>query len=398
LTGTEILAAARGYLPWLVDIRRRIHANPELGTHELKTGDLIASVLEGLGLASRRVGTAVVARLVGGRPGPTVALRADIDALPVEEKGDLPFKSAKPGLMHACGHDAHTTIVLGAARFFAERRDELAGSLVLLFQPDEEGEGGAEPLITAGALEGVDAIFGLHVMPYLDPGEIELKKGALNGSSSTLYITVCGKGAHGAYPDLGIDAILIASHLVQALNHLVSRYVSPLDEAVITIGTINGGQRSNIVAEEVRLEATMRTTDDAVRDRLVARVQALVEGIPASFGGSGSLKVRHGYKALVNHDREVDILARVGGEMLGPAAVHWKEKPSLGVEDFSFYLKKVPGAFWHLGCGRGPKEERAPLHSGDFLLDEDCLPVGVAMQAAAVLRFCEDFRQGGRAS
>ncbi|MEI6876826.1 MAG: M20 family metallopeptidase, partial [Spirochaetota bacterium] len=348
MRGAELLAIAREMQPWLVETRRRIHANPELGREELETAAFIEERLDEMGVAHSRVATGVIAQLDGSSPGPTIAIRADIDALPVEEQNELDYRSRKPGLMHACGHDAHTTVALGVAKLFSTRRGTLAGSLRFLFQPDEEGDGGAEPLIAAGALDNppVDAILGLHVMPYLDPGEIEIKKGALNGSSCTLTIVVRGKGAHGAYPDLGIDAIAISASVVQALNQLVSRYVSPMDEAVITIGTINGGQRSNILAEEVRMMATLRTTSDVVRDRLIGRARAIVEGIPASFGGAGSLEVRYGYRALVNHDAEVDAVVRVAGELLGTGAVHWKEKPSMGVEDFSFYLNRVPGAFW----------------------------------------------------
>ena len=390
MTNADILSWAQAIAPWLIETRRHIHEVPELGKMEFETAAYIESRLSELGLPFRRIGTGLVGRLDGTRPGPGIALRADIDALPVEETNSLDFRSRRPGVMHACGHDAHAAIALGVARFFSERRSELAGSLVFLFQPDEEGDGGALPLIEAGALEGVDRILGLHVMPYLDPGEIEIKKGALNGASTNLRMRISGKGAHGAYPEQGVDAILIASHVIQALHHLVSRYVSPLEEAVITIGTINGGSRANIIADEVLMSATMRTTSEAVRDLLVDRARAVVEGIPESLGGRGRLEVEYGYAALVNHDREVDIVAKVAEELLGKGAVHWKEKPSLGVEDFSFYLKEVPGAFWHLGCGLGPKADRAGLHSGAFLLDEKCLPIGVAVQAAAILEMMKE--------
>ncbi|MDA8410713.1 MAG: M20 family metallopeptidase [Treponema sp.] len=390
MTNTDILAASRALVPWLVETRRHIHGWPELGKLETETAAYIESRLAVLGVPFRRIGTGVVGRLEGRRGGPTVALRADIDALPVEETNDLDYRSRRPGIMHACGHDAHTAIVLGVASLFSKRPDALAGNLVLLFQPDEEGDGGALPLIEAGALEGVDHVLGLHVMPYLDVGEVEVKKGALNGASTSLRIVIGGRGAHGAYPELGVDAVLIASHVVQALHHLVSRYISPLDEAVITIGTISGGLRSNIIADEVVMTATMRTTSETVRDLLVDRARAVVEGIPASLGGKGSLEASYGYAALVSDDRDVDIVAKVAGELLGKDSVLWKEKPSLGVEDFSFYLKKTRGAFWHLGCGRGPKGERAGLHSGGFTLDEECLPIGVAVQAAAILELMKE--------
>jgi amidohydrolase len=320
-----------------------------------------------------------------------VAFRADIDALPVTEPAGLPFQSLRPGLMHACGHDAHTAILLGLASFFARHRADFSGTVKLLFQPDEEGEGGADIMVRAGLLESPHAerVFGLHVQPYLDVGEVETRKGPLNGSSTSLGITVRGSSSHGAYPEKGVDAILLAAHVVLALNELVSRYVSPLDSAVLTIGTMNGGSRSNIIAGEVNMKATLRSAEDGLRDSLIARARSIVEGIPAALGGSGSLEVRYGYASLVNHDAEVDLVASVAGELFGPACLRWKEKPSMGVEDFSFFIKDRPGAFYHLGCGSGPKEGRAMLHSPDFILDEACLALGVALQAGIGMRSLE---------
>ena len=385
----EIFEAARAMRPWLVETRRRIHMNPELGLEERETADFIQSRLAELGVESSRKGTAVVGLVRGALPGPVVAIRADIDALPLEEANESEYKSRKPGAMHACGHDAHATILLGAARFFAERRASLAGSIKLLFQPAEETVGGAAPMIADGCLEDprVDLVLGLHVMPYLPVGTVEMKKGALNGSSATLDIVVRGKGGHGAYPETGVDAVLIAANVVMSLNALVSRYVSPLESAVLSIGTIRGGKASNVIADEVRMSATMRTTSPAVRDAMVARARAIVEGVAASFGGSGELSVEYGYEALINDDEAVDALVRAAEGLLGPDAIRWKEKPSMGVEDFSFFLKERPGAFYHLGCGNPGRGISSPLHSTTFDIDEDCLPVGVAVQAAAALEF-----------
>ncbi len=389
-----ILAEAQSIESLLIETRRHLHARPELGRSEFETADYIEATLQGLGIPTRRLDTAVLGQVAGTGPGRggCVALRADIDALPVHEPAGLPFQSLKPGLMHACGHDAHTAILLGVATLLSRHRADFSGTVKLLFQPDEEDEGGAELMVKAGLLEEprAEKVFGLHVQPYLDVGEIETKKGALNGSSTELRIDVAGVGAHGAYPEKGIDAILIAAHLVLALNELVARYVSPLDSAVLTIGSIKGGARPNIIADEVSMKATLRSTDDALRDRLIDRARALVEGIPASFGGRGSLEVKPGYASLVNCDAEVDLVAQVSEAILGPGALRWKDKPSLGVEDFSFFIQDRPGAFYHLGCGSGPKEKRAALHSPDFLLDEACLPLGVALQAAIALKCLEN--------
>ncbi len=374
--------------PWLVEIRRSIHRYPELGLEETRTADFIEARLTELGIEHERTGTAVVGLVRGAKPGKTVALRADIDALPIRETTGAEYASTRDGAMHACGHDAHATILLGAARWFSERREELAGNVKLLFQPAEETVGGAETMIAGGCMENphVDYVLGLHVMPYLPVGRIETRKGALNGSSTELDFTVSGRSCHAAYPERGIDAIMIAAHVVTALHSLVSRYVSPLEAAVLTIGTISGGTVSNIVADEVKMMSTLRTTDDGTRDMLVAKAKALVENVAASFGGSGVVDVHYGYKALINDPAVVDIVAAAAGELLGPGSVEWKEKPSMGVEDFSFFCKERPGAFYHLGCGNEARGIVSPLHSPGFDIDEDCLPLGVAMQVAATLK------------
>lgn len=384
---SKLMEEAQAMKPWLVTLRREFHAWPELGLEEHKTAARIEQALDELGVEHSRHGTAVVGLIRGALPGPTVALRADMDALPIQETTGLDFSSQVNGVMHACGHDAHVTIGLGAARWFAEHRSTLPGNIKLLFQPAEETVGGADTMIKAGCMENpkVDFVLGLHVMPYLPVGRVETKKGALNGCSTTLKGIVHGKGGHGAYPESAIDAIYIAAQVIVGLNALVSRYVSPLESAVITVGTIKGGTRSNIVADEVHFTATLRTTSDETRDALVDRARSVVEGVSAAFGGSGELDVSYGYAALVNHDMAVDIVAQAAAELLGPTSLVWKDKPSMGVEDFSFFIKETPGAFYHLGCGMPGNDKPAPLHNAGFYLNEDCLPVGVAMQVAAAL-------------
>ncbi|HUW71485.1 MAG TPA: M20 family metallopeptidase [bacterium] len=377
--------------PWLVSTRRTIHMNPELGLEEFKTAAFIEARLDEMGIEHRRTGTAVVGLVRGANAGKTVALRADIDALPIQEETGVEYASMRAGVMHACGHDAHTTIALGAARWFSERRATLHGNVKLLFQPAEESVGGAQTMIGDGCMEDphVDYVLGLHVMPYLPVGMIETKKGALNGSSTDLQITVRGLGCHAAYPEKGVDAIMIAAHVVTALHSLVSRYVSPLDSAVLTIGTINGGTKSNIVADEVTMRATLRTTDDGIRDTLIERVQSVVEGVSSSLGGSGAVVATYGYAALVNDESVVDVVTAAAFDILGPDSLTWKGKPSMGVEDFSYFCKERPGAFYHLGCGNVPSGIVSPIHSSTFNIDEDCLPLGVAMQVACALRLLE---------
>ncbi len=384
----SVLEELQAQKDWLIDIRRELHKHPELGLEEFQTANLIERELNALGIEYQRKETAIVGIIRGSSDGPTIALRGDIDALPITEETGLEFSSVHPGCMHACGHDGHTTIVLGAARWLQEHRSLLKGNVKLFFQPAEESDGGAETMMENGCMENpkVDYVFGLHVMPYLPVGQIEIKKGALNGCSTSLRITVRGKGGHGAYPESGIDGVLIASHVVVGLNTLVARYVSPLESAVITVGKIEGGTRANIIAGEVRMWATLRATSDSMRDILVDRARAVVQGISAAYGGEGQLDVSYGYAALVNHDEPVDSVTTVARKVLGDDSVVWKEKPSMGVEDFSFFIRKTPGAFYHLGCAI-PEGENAPLHSPRFILNEDCLPYGSAMQVGIVLQY-----------
>jgi amidohydrolase len=391
MNSEAIFEEARGLRPWLVETRRHFHMHPELGLEERETAAYIEGRLDELGVEHTRRGTAIIGLLRGGRPGSCVALRADIDALPLVEERQSVYRSMNEGRMHACGHDAHMAIQLGAARILAGRRGSLRGSVKLLFQPAEETIGGAEKMIEGGCLENprVERVYGLHVMPYLPVGCVEVKKGALNGCSAELEIVAKGKSAHGAYPETGIDAVMIAANIVMSLNALVGRYVSPLEEAVIGVGTISGGTASNVIAQEVRMEAMLRATSGATRDALVARASSLAQDIARAYGGGASVKATLGYEALVNHDEAVDEVVLAAGEMLGPSSIRWKAKPSMGVEDFAYFIKERCGAFYHLGCGNESAELTAPLHSVAFDIDEDCLPIGAAMQARLALGFLE---------
>lgn len=392
MESAELLTISRELKPWIVAVRRQLHMNPELGLEERETADSIEQWLHEMGIESWRKNTAVIGLIRGTKPGKTVALRADMDALPIQEGGHEAYRSKKAGLMHACGHDAHVAIQLGAAKVLQGARGRLQGNVKLLFQPAEETDGGALTMIGDGCLEDphVDRVYGLHVMPSLPVGSLELKKGVLMGASTTLDIRISGRSAHGAYPETGIDAVMIAANVVLSLHALVGRYVSPLEEVVLTVGTIHGGVTSNILADLVEMKATLRTTSDAVRDGFLARIRLLVEDLPRAFGGSGELAVRHGYQSLVNHDQAVDAIEATGRELLGPDRITWKGKPSLGVEDFSYFIKARPGAFYHLGCGNEATGVTAPLHSSQFDIDEDCLVIGTAMQAALAMRFLNE--------
>jgi len=389
----NLLARARALQPWLTEIRRTLHRIPEPGNAEHETSAFLSSQLDSIGIPHTRIGTGIVARLEGTAvqelasakgSRKVVALRADMDALPIQEPSDRPYASLHPGCMHACGHDAHMTIALGAARILASMRDSLPGTVVFIFQPAEETSGGAKPLIEAGCLENphVDLVLGLHVIPELPAGRVEMRYGPFYGASDLLEIRIQGKNAHAAYPEQGVDAIVTASAVVQGLQSVVSRNVSALENAVVSIGTIQGGTVNNIIAREVVMKGTIRTLSEEVRERVRARVRELTSGIAASYGAESEVIITPGYPVLINHDLAVDLVAQTARSLLGPDAVTIRQKPTLGVEDFAWYLKERPGAFWHLGCGPS-----SPLHSPQFDIDESCLPIGVAVQTAAVLSY-----------
>lgn len=387
MNGANLRMQAWDMRRWLVETRRTLHRHPEPGLEERRTATFIESRLTEMGVEYTRTGTAIVGILKGRHPGATVAMRADIDALPIHEKTGADYASATEGMMHACGHDAHTAILLGIARWFSEQDGNFPGTMKFLFQPAEETVGGAETMIRDGCLENphVDFVTGLHVMPYLPVGLMETRKGALNGSSTMLDFTVRGKSCHAATPEDGLDAVVMAAQLVTALQAVVARYVSPMENAVLTIGSIHGGTARNIIVDEVRMEGTLRTTSDAVRDVLLERIRGLTEGLPASFGGSGELSITYGYKALINDPELVDLVAETAIDVLGPESVTWKQHPSMGVEDFAYFTAARPGVFYHLGCGNTRKGISSPLHTPTFDIDEDCLPLGVAMQIALAL-------------
>ncbi|MGE5679229.1 MAG: M20 metallopeptidase family protein, partial [Pseudomonadota bacterium] len=285
----------------LVAIRRDLHMNPELSGKEFRTSAKICEYLDGWGVEYKSgvAGTGVVAIIQGKKAGRTVAARADIDALPIAEKCESEYRSQNVGVMHACGHDVHTTVQLGVAKLIKEMEDELAGNVKLFFQPAEEDIGGAERMVAEGCMSEpeVDNVIGLHVMPYLDAGNVELKYGKLNASSGEFYINIKGKSGHGAYPDTAVDAIVIAGNVITALQSMVSRNVSPLESVVLSIGKVNGGVKNNIIADTVAMSGTLRTLDEAARNRAKAAIMRLAEGTAAAYGGEAEVWFEDGYKA-----------------------------------------------------------------------------------------------------
>lgn len=383
----ELRALVEAQKNWMVDIRRRLHRIPERGFAEVKTQQVIMETLDALGIPYTTERTWVVGVIEGALPGQVVALRADMDALPLEEPEGLPFRSEHPGMMHACGHDAHMTMVLGAAKVLMGMRDRLPGTVKLLFQPAEETDGGAEPMVQRGVMENphVDRVYGLHVQPYLPVGVIETRAGTLNASTDDVELTIHGRSSHGAYPESGADAIVCAAQVITSLQTLVSRNVSPLASAVLSLGMISGGTAGNIICDRVSLRGTLRTANGEIRAMMKRRIAEVASGVAAAMGCTAEVCITSGYAALVNDEAEAGRVMRVGARLLGEKNVVRKAAPSMGGEDFSFFCECVPGAFFHLGCVKKENMPAPLLHSRDFHLDEDCLTVGAMMHVALVL-------------
>ena len=372
---------------WIIAKRRQLHRIPEKGFAEFKTQKVITDTLDELGIPYTTERTWVIGLIEGALPGDVVGLRADIDALPIEEPEGCAFRSEHPGMMHACGHDAHTAILLGAAKVLMSIRDRLPGKVKLLFQPAEESVGGARPMVEAGAMENphVDRVYGLHVMPNLPLGTIETRVGTLNASTDSVRITIHGVAGHGAYPERSTDAIVCAAQVVSALQTVVSRNLSPLSSAVLTFGVIEGGTAQNIICDKVTLRGTLRTANSDIRAMMKRRIEEVAGGVAGAMGCRAEVNVKTGYAALVNDTQEAMRIRRVAGRLFGEENAVEKPEPSMGGEDFSFFSDCAPGAFFHVGCSAPEKMPAPPLHSKDFAPDERCLTIGALMHVALVL-------------
>ncbi|MGG1658540.1 M20 metallopeptidase family protein [Brevibacillus sp. NRS-1366] len=389
----QVKRQAEQILPWLSEVRRDFHQYPEFGLEEFRTQEQIIRYLDEMGIPySKSAGTGVVGLIQGAHSGATVALRGDMDALPILEQNDTTYRSKVEGKMHACGHDAHMTCLLGAARILNEHKQDLAGNVKLFFQPAEETVGGALPMIQEGVLENprVEAVFGLHVSPELAVGHIGVKYGQMNAASDDVHITVYGENGHGAYPHNGRDAIVIAAHIITALQTIVSRNVDPRQSAVLSLGIISGGTATNIIAQEVKLSGTIRTLTKEVRALVKERVREVAELTARSLGGRAEVAFEEGYTSLINDNALVDLVKNSGEEMLGENKVQVNELPSLGVEDFAFFAEHVPGAFYHLGVRNEETGCIYPVHHPRFDLDERSLAVGAAMQAYNAIVFLQE--------
>jgi len=368
--------------------RRDIHMHPELGFEEKRTAALIAKTMGNFGYRLKvGVGkTGLVAELGEGKP--VVAIRADMDALPIQEANDVPYKSTIDGVMHACGHDAHVAMALGTAKMLAD--EDFPGTLRFLFQAseeaeDEEGLSGAPRMVAEGALDGVDYVLAQHVDASVKTGKIEIATEFASAGVDTLYARIIGQGGHGSAPHEVIDPIFISGHVILALHGIVSRQLRPCDSGVISIGSIHGGVADNVIPEEVKLSATIRYFTPEVQEKLHAEIKKALE-ISRTLGGDSEFKIQIGYPPMHNHPEVVDLVSKVARDLLGEDTVKSPD-PEMGAEDFAFFLEKAPGAMFMLGCRVEGDTRRH--HDPKFDLDENCLQIGAALMAESALRLLQ---------
>jgi len=387
----------------VIGIRREIHRRPGLSGHEEETADLVCRWLERLGIPHERMlnGCAVVGILRGTAPGaekgPVIGLRADMDALAIKEETGLEYASEIPGVMHACGHDAHTAVLLGTAIKLKELQAQLKGTVKFFFQPAEETTGGAKPMIDAGCLENphVDCVVGLHVEPALETGQIGIRYGKMMAASDMIDLIIRGKGAHGAHPDQGVDAILVAASVLNAVQTVVSRRISPTEAAVCSFGKIQGGTVRNQIADEVVLQGILRTLDPYHRKFVREQVGTIARSVAEAMGAEIEYRVEESYGPTINDEWVTGLVEGVAADTVGREKVILEQEPDLGTEDFSFFTQARPSCFFHLGCRKPEAEagkEDAVLHNSRFSLDEDCLKYGIAMQTGNVLSLMENWK------
>ena len=385
----DILDKVNSIKDWVIDIRRDLHTTPEIGMKEFVTNSKIRKYLDEINIDYKLspYNTSIVASIFIDKDLPTIALRADMDALPILEQNEVSYKSQNPGNMHACGHDAHTAILLGTCKVLYDMKDLLICNIKFFFQPAEETVGGAKFMIEEGCMDNpkVDYVLGLHVSPLVDMGCIEVKYDSMNASTDTLSISIKGKDGHGAYPHLGVDAILCTSHVITALQSIVSRNINPVDSVVISIGHISGGTQGNIICDEVKLIGTLRTLNSDTRIYAKKRINEIISNTCKSFDCDYDIDIEEGYPSLVNDSFVVDIIKENGKILLGDNNVKIKEHSSLGAEDFSFFLEHSKGAFFNLGCRNEDKNIIYPLHTSKFDIDENCLTVGILLHIMNVI-------------
>ena len=400
ITPEEIMARAKGLETEIVDWRRTIHMQPELSFTEVKTARLVQSVLNDLGIESESgvAKTGVVGRIEGQTHGPTVGLRADMDALPIQEENGTDFDSQIPGLMHACGHDCHTAMLMGAATVLKSFADEgrLPGSIKLLFQPSEENRddenlSGGERMVNEGVLDDVDAVFGMHVNPTALAGEITTRPGPIMAAGDMVEVTIRGKGGHGAAPHMANDPLVLQAHFMLAVQNIVSRRLDPLESGVISLATIHGGEAMNVIPESVTITGTMRSFTPETRKLLQAEVRRAAEVVNA-LGGEADVKIVEWYPSTVNDPAATQAVFDATKKLLGEDKVT-ETKPRMGGEDFSYMLQQVPGCYLTLGVKGADWDRTHMVHTPTFRVDESALPIGTAAMVASAVEWM--VRNGG---
>ena len=388
----DVLAEAKRIEPEIVKTRRTLHQHPELAYHEKATSKLIAEQLESMGIETKRGvgGTGVLGTLKGAKKGRVVALRADMDGLPVQEQSDVEFRSTAEGVMHACGHDTHMAMLLGAARILAKNRKELCGTVKFLFQPAEEhgGRGGALPMIEDGVMRDpeVDYVFGLHISNNEKSGEIGVREGSFMAAPDTFKVKIVGRGGHGSAPHETVDPVYVAAHVILALQGVSARMINPIRPFVITVGSVHSGTKENIIPDEAFLEGTIRTLDEGTRERAKKKVEEVAKGVSRSFGATAEVEFEQdAYPVTVNDPRTtreaVGVLRRIPGLKVKEV------DPVMGGEDFSRFLQKAAGTFYFLGTNNPAKGCVYPNHSSKFKVDEDVLKIGAASLALLAFEF-----------
>ncbi len=380
-----IISKAKSLSSYIIERRRDFHMYPELKFEEVRTSGIVESELKELGYEVIRTAKTGVIGILRGKSGSrTVALRADMDALPIQEENEVPYKSRVPGKMHACGHDAHTAMLLGAARILAEMKDELKGTVKLIFQPGEEGGLGAKMIVEEGHLDDVDAVFGIHVWANLPSGKIGIKEGPLLASADAFKVKIKGKGGHAAMPNFSIDPVVVAADLINSYQKIITREVNPLQPAVISVTYLKAGTTFNVIPEEAEMWGTIRTFDEAVRDHIVKRMKEITEGYARAMRCEGSFELSMEYIPPTVNDKE---LARFAREVLKELGEVVEPEPTMGAEDFAFYTKKAPGLFILLGIRNEKKGIVYPHHHPRFNVDEEVLWMGSAIHSILAYKY-----------
>ncbi len=381
--------------PEVLKIRRYIHQNPELSFHEKETSALIENELNKLNIQYKKniAGYGIVAKIEGGGKGKVVGLRADMDALPLQEKNDISYSSKNKGIMHACGHDAHTAMMLGVARVLVQIRHQLNGIVLLIFQPAEEKiPGGAKQMIDEGAFKDItpDLIIGQHVLPEMNVGHVGTRKGPYMASTDEIYLTVKGKGGHGGMPDLNVDSVLMAAQIIVSLQQIVSRNAPPSVPTVLSFGKIIGNGATNILPDEVKIEGTFRSMDEQWRQKAHDRITETAKHIAQSMGGDCDVKVMKGYPVLVNHEEAGDFCIEGMKQILDKDNFENLDV-RMTAEDFSYYSSVCPSFFYRLGTGNVKKETHKPLHSSRFNIDEEAMKTGVEVMSWLAVKYLLQF-------